>query len=144
MSMPRRLQKTSTKYEQGTEETSLGAPEMDSTDTRGDYKYTMDASSQAEVVCQTGINSFSWQTLRNKLKGTLRWHIVPWCQGDWTKKEIKPTRHEVLHVLYKGNKVKFKRKKERKKKHARVYLVVFSLQWWLLHLRKPLHPPLRY
>lgn len=53
----------------GTEETSLGANEMDSTDTRGDCKYTMDASSQTEVVCQTGIDSFSWQTLRNSLKG---------------------------------------------------------------------------
>ena len=73
--MPCGLQKTRMKYEQGTEETSLGANETDSLDARGDCKYTMDATSQTEVVCQAGIN-FSWRTLRNRMKGTGRWHIA--------------------------------------------------------------------
>lgn len=107
------LQKTRMKYEQGTEEASLGANEMDSLDARGDCKYTMDATSQTEVVCQAGI-SFSWRTLRNRMKGTRRWHLAPWCLGDWRGKEIKPSRHEALPVHYKGNKAKFKKMKERK------------------------------
>ena len=68
------------KYEQGTEETSLGANETDSLDARGDCKHTMDATSQTEVVCQA-----------------------------WRGKEIKPSRHEALPVHYKGDKAKFKK-----------------------------------
>lgn len=57
------------KYEQGTEGASSGSNEMDSTDMRSDYEYT---TSKTEVVCQTGINSFSGQILRQGVKGTLR------------------------------------------------------------------------
>ena len=101
-SMPCGLQKTRMKYEQGTEETSLGANETDSLDARGDCKHTMD-----------GINS-SWRTLRNRMEGTGRWHTAPWCLRDWRGKEIKPSRHEALPVHYKGDKAKFKKWKKAK------------------------------
>ena len=53
--MPCGLQKTRMKYEQGTEETSLGANETDSLDARGDCKHTMDAQMEKEMATHSSV-----------------------------------------------------------------------------------------
>ena len=54
----------------------LGSQWTDSLDARGDYKYTMDATSQTDTVHQAGINFSRW-TLRSRAKGTGRRHERP-------------------------------------------------------------------
>lgn len=60
------LHKTLMKYEQGTEETSSGSSEMDSTDTRRDYKYVTGATCEAKPYATLGLAP---ERQRNKMRG---------------------------------------------------------------------------
>ena len=66
--MPCGLHKALMKYKQGTEAASLGSSEMDTTNTKTDYKYVCHVTCQKRATCDTGISS-SPKTLRAETKG---------------------------------------------------------------------------
>lgn len=117
VSKPRRLQEDPHEIWAGDRRDFLGSPG------NGQHRHASvqtpaDATSQAEVTRQTGINFFAWWMLRNGMQGTVKWHMAPWCHGD--QKGQKPNPLGTKCFMFMTKEIKFNWKEGRRKggKHA--------------------------